>query len=247
MTYYIYMLQNKINNKIYIGQTNNIARRKRQHRCVKNGYKKSQYICRAISKHGFDNFNMIPFDQHNTPEEVDKSEIFWIDFFQSRNRNIGYNHAIGGKVNRGFHHTELFKKEQSKRLKALSKTRISPNAKLTKQQASEIRILFITEQCSAKKLSKQFGISIKAISLLIQNKTYQDDNYYVTGHLVKQITNNNRSKNHKKIKIKDEYDNIFSSLLKAADYYNVTDCTIKYRIKYPNSISRKNLPKFFYL
>lgn len=115
MTYHIYILQNKINYKIYIGQTNNLNKRRREHKAKDRFTTKRSPLYQAIQKYGFDKFEMIELENFESPLEADESEEFWIQFFQSRNRESGYNLSIGGRVNRGFKHSEKFKKEQSER------------------------------------------------------------------------------------------------------------------------------------
>lgn len=49
----VYKITNKINQKVYIGQTNNYKVRKIQH---ESGYSKSSSIDKAIQKYGKQNF-----------------------------------------------------------------------------------------------------------------------------------------------------------------------------------------------
>lgn len=86
---YIYKTTNLINGKIYIGQ------KKGPEFCP--DYKGSgKVLWNAINKYGWDNFKvefLIPcFDQ----EELNEEERFLIEWFNSRDRNIGYNIAEGG-------------------------------------------------------------------------------------------------------------------------------------------------------
>ena len=57
---YIYKFTNKINGKIYIGQTNDIEQRKRGHKSTAFNEKSHDYHCafhNAIRKYGLDNFD----------------------------------------------------------------------------------------------------------------------------------------------------------------------------------------------
>ena len=55
MEKYVYKIRNKINGKVYIGQTNNLERRLKEHRFDKRSHKP---IHDAIKKYGFENFEV---------------------------------------------------------------------------------------------------------------------------------------------------------------------------------------------
>ena len=58
--YYIYKFTNKTNGKIYIGQTNNIQKRKNGHKSESFNEKSAGYnlpFHAAIRKYGWENFN----------------------------------------------------------------------------------------------------------------------------------------------------------------------------------------------
>lgn len=99
--YYIYKATNKINNKIYIGKTNNLERRIKEHQ-----NKKNQTNClfyRAIKKYGIKNFDwkIIDIIEDNKANEREK---YWINYYNSyyKNKNSnGYNMTIGGDGGNG--------------------------------------------------------------------------------------------------------------------------------------------------
>lgn len=95
--FYIYKITNTINNKIYIGQTNDFNRRKSQykHACKE---KPDQLITKAMLKYGFDNFLMEIIDTVNTREEANAKEEEYMVLYDSRNLQKGYNIATGGGV-----------------------------------------------------------------------------------------------------------------------------------------------------
>lgn len=86
----IYKYENKINHKIYIGQTNNLERRKREH-LIGHSYRTS-LIERAIQKYGIENFN---FEVIERTEDYDKREKYWINYYRSY-KPYGYNICEGG-------------------------------------------------------------------------------------------------------------------------------------------------------
>ena len=95
--YKIYMHKNKINGKVYIGQTSKSL----DERCGKNG---SGYIgCirfyNAIQKYGWDNFeHEIIEDNILDREAANKKEIFYIKLYNSTDSNFGYNLQSGGYI-----------------------------------------------------------------------------------------------------------------------------------------------------
>ena len=98
--YYIYKFTNKINEKIYIGQTNNLQKRYNGHKSVSFNKNSSDYNlpfhC-AIRKYGIENFNyevLEEIDENESQEFVDEREIFFINEFKSLIDENGYNISL---------------------------------------------------------------------------------------------------------------------------------------------------------
>ena len=87
---YIYKTINLINNKIYVGKKKSDVFLKEQY--LGSG----KYITNAINKYGKENFSVELIDSAETLEELNEKEIYWINYFDARNSNIGYNIAPGG-------------------------------------------------------------------------------------------------------------------------------------------------------
>ena len=111
--YYVYTITNLLNYKIYVGQTRNPLNRWSSHKCEVNKNRLRFPIHKAIAKYGIDSFQFCVIASAFTVEEIDKLEIYWIDQFDSRNNKMGYNLAIGGNSNSGWHHTEESKRKIS--------------------------------------------------------------------------------------------------------------------------------------
>ena len=95
MIFTIYMHKNKINNKIYIGQT---CQSPQQRWKNGHGYKTCTYFNAAIQKYGWDNFEHIILEQKEmTKEEADQKEIFYIKYYDTQNPQKGYNINSGGQ------------------------------------------------------------------------------------------------------------------------------------------------------
>lgn len=98
---YIYKIQNKINNKIYIGQTRyNINKRWSEH-CFSSFELNSNYpLHRAIRKYGKENFT-IDIVEEISDDLLNEHEVYWIGFYHSyAPLGKGYNATLGGEGNR---------------------------------------------------------------------------------------------------------------------------------------------------
>lgn len=109
---YIYCYTNKQNGKKYVGQTNNIKRRYKQHKedsfTNYNDARYNQAIHCAIRKHGLDNFDfeILEVLENKTSEEVNERETYWIREKSSLAPN-GYNLKAIGEANRGRNSSSL--------------------------------------------------------------------------------------------------------------------------------------------
>ena len=101
--YYIYKFTNKTNGKIYIGQTNNIQKRKNGHRSESFNEKSAGYnlpFHAAIRKYGWENFNFDILEEicdEESQEYIDEREIFFIQYYHSLKDENGYNITLGGQ------------------------------------------------------------------------------------------------------------------------------------------------------
>lgn len=96
--------------KMYIG----ITRQRPEKRWGPGGcrYKHNQYLWRAITKHGWRNFEHEIIAEGLTKEEACALEIGLIAKYQSTDPTKGYNHGAGGeKGGNGYRHTEEAKEK----------------------------------------------------------------------------------------------------------------------------------------
>ena len=91
--YKIYIHKNKINGKIYVGQTKQSLKRRWNNG---NGYTQCPYFYNAIKKYGWDNFEHILLDEHLTKEEANTKEQDYIKYYKSSSPEFGYNISNGG-------------------------------------------------------------------------------------------------------------------------------------------------------
>lgn len=83
----IYKTTNNITGKIYIGQDS-----KNDPEYLGSG----KILKQSIQKYGIQNFTKEIIETCETKELLNEREIYWISYFNSCDRNIGYNIAFGG-------------------------------------------------------------------------------------------------------------------------------------------------------
>jgi group I intron endonuclease len=88
----IYKITNTENNKIYIGKTSkNTNLRWRWHINSSRGTKNDTLITRAMRKYGIDKFKIEKIDEADSLEKLQEKEFFWINHFNSTDKEKGYN------------------------------------------------------------------------------------------------------------------------------------------------------------
>lgn len=91
----IYIIKNKINNKVYIGQTSQgIENRWKQHTKPSVIKSKKYAIYRAMNKYGVENFYYEVLEDNIPYEELDNREQYYIEKYDSYKH--GYNSTTGG-------------------------------------------------------------------------------------------------------------------------------------------------------
>jgi group I intron endonuclease len=163
---YIYKIRNRIDNKIYVGQTiGDLERRWKTHL---NTGSNCRYLKSAINKYGMDNFEFklvcITFDN-----QLDDMEIKYIEQYNSLVPN-GYNLRQGG--NSGTHHAETKQKISETLKNRYQNGLIHPRNQLGIPH-SEITKKKISESLKGRKMSQE-SINKRTISRR-KNKIIQQD------------------------------------------------------------------------
>ncbi len=94
LTGLIYIIKNKINNKVYIGQTTHSVEERYKQHMKPSAHKKSYKIYKAINKHGAENFYYEVLENDIPVEQLNEKEIEYIEKFNSYKK--GYNSTKGG-------------------------------------------------------------------------------------------------------------------------------------------------------
>lgn len=117
----IYMIKNKRNGKVYIGQTVGLARRKRNHfSSLQRNVHSNFYLQNAYNKYGEIVLDFIVLERC-PPENLDKKEEEYIAKYNALDSRRGYNLVNGGSDNRYF--TKDVKEKISDALSGKPKTK----------------------------------------------------------------------------------------------------------------------------
>lgn len=159
MKKYIYKITNLINNKIYIGQTNNPKRRWQEHKNLGYDTNGTKLLYRAIEKYGKDNFAFEiiegPIDNYN------EKEIYWISYYNTyvgNENSWGYNLTPGGEEPPILYGEENF------------------NSTHTLKEVEQIKYLLKNTKLSNLEIARTFNYSRSAIQRINDGIIWNDDN-----------------------------------------------------------------------
>lgn len=93
----IYCIENIITNKKYIGQSIDVNDRWRRHISELNhNYHHNDYLQKAWNKYGKKGFKFYVLEYCDI-DKLDEKEIYYINYYDTLNRNYGYNLKSGGQ------------------------------------------------------------------------------------------------------------------------------------------------------
>lgn len=157
---YIYIIYNKENDKVYIGQT--IQRSNNRKSChlykLRRNIHENKHLQSSWNKHGEEAYEFHRLEECETVKELNQSEKLWIDVYDSLNDDYGYNIESGGKNGKMPAGTgELISKRNSK-----------PVMKLDKNNNKVLKIYK-----SLTEASKDVGTGISNICACLRKQTNQ--------------------------------------------------------------------------
>lgn len=92
----IYAIKNKLNNKIYIGQSINIENRWYGHKTsLRHNKHGNKHLQNSWNKYGEDNFDFIVLEEC-LEDELNEKEVYWISKLGGCDSDDLYNHRAGG-------------------------------------------------------------------------------------------------------------------------------------------------------
>lgn len=104
----IYKMTNKVNGKVYIGQTT----RRLDERTKEHIRHNKMIVDKAIQKYGIENFTVEQIDLAENINELNQKEMYWIERYDCITPK-GYNQCYGGDNTCGYHHKEESKQKMS--------------------------------------------------------------------------------------------------------------------------------------
>ena len=124
----IYLIRNKINGKVYVGQTSDLYYRYKSHEgSAKLTDKYNRPLILAFKKYGFNSFEFSILEKPPKDKKIlTEREQYWMDKFQCYKPDKGYNACPAANSPLGYKHTEETKRKVSI---ASSKRKMSPEAR----------------------------------------------------------------------------------------------------------------------
>lgn len=188
---YVYQITNLINNKLYIGITNDYKKRWSNHKSCNSP---NMVICKAIKKYGVNNFKFELLYSNLSIKQASDKEI---QLIKEKNTLVpnGYNVALGGMHGRG---VQKFGADNG-------------NACLTKQQAQYIKDhRNIPEYVLYEEFSEK--ISYDAFRQVYLDKTYlnikpHSEIYPFNIQFSNQFTSNNKLTYNEVVELRKQYQN----------------------------------------
>ena len=146
----IYKITNKINGKIYIGQSVDIYRRWKDEKTRAFNQNSSEYNTkksRAFRKYGLENF-LFEVVEECSKEQLDEKERFWINKYDSYTN--GYNETLGGQ------------------------DAVTSN-KITEDILNQIINLLIENLLTEQDIADKYSLSVGIISEINQGKAWKQE------------------------------------------------------------------------
>lgn len=165
----IYKFTNLVNNKIYIGQTRKRFRdRLSDHIWQMNN--KPCYFHKALQKYGLSNFDIEILEHCENILDLNNLEIYWIDYYNSTNRDLGYNLTKGGSgknlyINgKKYNHKDTVETKKKKSISAKLKWMDDDYRKRYKLSRKEyVKIIKLTKDKNILEIFPTFSDAEKSI------------------------------------------------------------------------------------
>lgn len=223
--FYIYLIKNLVNNKIYIGQTKNKNSRWSQHKFSAKNNKSNMLITRAISKYGASSFSFEIIACSYSLDDINYLEQIIITQYNSTNPDIGYNLKPGGN---NIERTDVEKQLISKGLKNYYKNNRGPRygVKLSEETKRKQSVAMIGSKGTnlGKKFSDQWK---KNISKSLIGRKFSEES-------LKKLSESHIGKSAPNRKLTKDQAGEIRELYRSGDYsqktlgqmFNITQATV---------------------
>lgn len=169
----IYIIRNKKNGKVYIGQSRRIPNREYCHfRSLEKGEHYNKHLQRSYDTYGADAFTFEILEYCDI-EKLDEREKYWIKQYDSVDKDHGYNNEYGGNVGKEVSErmreakrgakNPMYGKTPSAETKAkMRQSAIGTNTNLTAEQVYQMKEELLNGM-TEREASQKYGITIAAV------------------------------------------------------------------------------------
>lgn len=194
--FYIYLYENRMNGKVYVGQTEDLKMRHNAHKNARDA--NTCIIDRAIYKYGIESFDLFTVEVWDTEDQANAAEVFWIAEMRSfLGRKNVYNISDGGskrppnakgrklsetakqnisKAKMGVNNPNFGKHPSAETIEKLSIVRTGEcngRATLTNEKVREIRKM-IANGILQTDIAKTFNVSYQIVGDIHRGKTWRN-------------------------------------------------------------------------
>lgn len=169
--YFVYLITNQINKKVYVGFTSNWKKRWKEHNLESQRNRNDQrnrHLYHAMRMYGRENFSFCLLCSVDDEKEALRLEQYYIEQYGSKNPDKGYNMTAGGdgvRVLRG-DSLERMRKAVSERMSVPENT---PNYR-EDISTEEIVELYVIEGLNTVAIGKKLGIYPGLVSSRLKRK-----------------------------------------------------------------------------
>jgi group I intron endonuclease len=112
----VYLIENQINKKIYVGSAKSLKNRIYRHFKMPSNKKKASIINKTVFKHGKENFKVFVLEYVNNDKLIE-TEQKWLDHYKPYDKTIGYNICNLAGNSSGIKHTNKTKRLMKEKAK----------------------------------------------------------------------------------------------------------------------------------
>lgn len=189
----IYKIKSLINNKVYIGSSNNIEVRWNSHiRELESNKHSNKHLQNAWNKYGRDNFIFEVIEECNIKELLIKEKL-WIEYYNATNPDFGYNIVNIIKTGKKYNNATT----RSKRL--------------SENTVSEIKEL-LSKNISSKDINNKYNIPVAVLYKIKNLESYRDIRPDL--NMILFNIRQNKALRNKNITFEEMYKNCQTKLLK---------------------------------
>lgn len=169
----IYIIRNKKNGKVYIGQSRRLSNRQYMHfHTLEKGRHFNKHLQRSYNTYGADSFTFEILEYCGI-DILDEREKYWIEQYDSVNCAHGYNNEYGGNVGkevsertreakRGEKNPMYGKTPSAETRAKMRKATLGTNTNLTAEQVYQMKEELLNGM-TEREASQKYGITIAAV------------------------------------------------------------------------------------